>query len=327
MRPRLTAALTAGLVALAAALAASPDARRVCYLAAALAGRKLPPALRTALPFLPALAGDGREEAAAAFVLSHAPPGNLSAAIAAFEAFASSQAWMMAVGPVKGKIVTDALAASGAGGGGEGGPDGAGAGAARGRPHKTSEEGGPIKILELGTYCGFGSLLLAAAAPTAARIYTVEVEPRFAAIARSILAHAGVGPPRVSVLEGPLSSHLLAALAAADPPGAPLDFVFVDHDKEAYLPDVRALLAHPAPLVRSEGGVKRGEHGGGTGTAIVADNLRVPGAPAYVAWLRSRPPSALRTAWHDTELEWTNGLVRDVVAASVVVDAAAALEG
>lgn len=275
---RRTTALAASAVAAAAlAVAFTPNARRVAYLLAALAGRAFPP-LR---PLLPALNGDGREAAAAAYVLSHSPPGNLTAAIAAFEAYAASSAWMMAVGPVKGAIISDAL---------------------------RSTPGG--KVLELGTYCGYGSMLLASTAP-AAHIYTVEVVPEFAGVARTVLAHAGVGE-RVTVLEGPLTSHL-PSLADLAPPG-PFDFVFVDHDKDAYLPDVQALLRAPG-LVRS---------GAQDGTVFGVDNLRVPGAPAMVAWLKSRSPAALATAWHDTELEFVKG-IPDVVAVSRVVDAGAAL--
>lgn len=268
MRARLL--LIIALLGAAAAIATHPNARRIAFLVSALAGRAFP-ALR-ALGF-PAFNGDGREEEAAAFVLAHAPPGNLSAAMAAFEAFASDHRWMMAVGPVKGAIVGDALraAAAAAGGGSAGGP--------------------PLKVLELGTYCGYGAMLLASAAPASAVLYSVEVVPRFAAAARAILAHAGLGG-RVTVLEGPLASHL-PSLAALPPAGSPLDFVFVDHDKAAYLPDVRALLATP-------GLVRQGREGG---TVLAVDNLRFPGAPAMVAWLRS----ARRPRWRrpGTRRRWS----------------------
>lgn len=272
--------LAAAAVALASAiLATHPNARRLTFLLSALSARAFP-ALR---PFLPALNGDGREAAAAAYVLSHSPPGNASAAISAFEEYAHSTAWMMAVGPIKGRIVAAALAAT---------------------PGN--------KVLELGTYCGYGSMVLAAAAPEAARIYSVEVSEEFARVARAILSHAGLSG-RVSVLVGPLAAHLpsLAAL----PPAGPFDFVFVDHDKDAYLPDVQALL-------RTPGLVREGE---GQGTVLAVDNLKVPGAPAMVDWLKSRPENALQTAWHRTELEFVKG-IPDVVAVSRVVSAAGALK-
>jgi catechol O-methyltransferase len=296
----LTATLTAVLVALAAALTGSPNARRAASLVAALVGRRIP-GLR---PFLPALAGDGREEAAAAFVLTHSPPGNVTAAMAAFEEYATHHAWMMAVGPKKGAIIAAALADAG--------------------PASSTGTGGghdpAMKILELGTYCGYGAMLLASAAPSA-RVYTVEVDPRFAAVARTVLGHAGLlGSRRVTVLEGPLARHL-ASLGAADPPGAPLDFVFVDHAKEAYVPDVEALLgvSTPAPLVRA---------GARGGTVIAADNLRVPGAPEYVAWLArpGREGRGLRTVVHRAELEFVRG-IPDAVSVSRVVDRERALVG
>ena len=275
--------ILAALVALAATLIASqPNARRIAFLVGALAGRAIPAPLRPLVPFLPRLNGGGREAAAAAYVLAHSPPGNVSAAIAAFEAYATSEAWMMAVGPVKGAIVQGALAGTAA-----------------------------HKVLELGTYCGYGAMLLATAAASDAHIYSVEVDPEFAGVARSILAHAGLGE-RVTVLEGALGSHL-PGLAAA-PPAGPLDFVFVDHDKDAHLPDVTTLLRTPG-LVRE---------GVSNGTVFAFDNLRVPGSPTMVAWLKSRPPGALETAWHETELEFVKG-IPDLVSVSRVLDVGLAL--
>jgi len=275
-RTPLMFALVLALVAVL--LYSFPNMRRAAYLGAAMVGRTYPPLA----PFFPVFFGDGREAAAADYVLSHAPPHNLTAALAAFEAYADSVAWMMAVGPVKGAIITEALQSTPA-----------------------------YKILELGTYCGYGAMLLASASPPGARIYTVEVVPEFAAVARRILVHAGLAKT-VSVLEGPLETHL-PSLAAAAPEG-PFDFVFVDHDKDAYLPDVKALLATP-------GLVRGGESGG---TVLGVDNLGLPGSPAMVAWLRSRRPGALDTAWHKTVVEFVRG-IPDLVSVSRVLDAAAAL--
>ena len=283
---------TARLLALAllgavAAAALHPNMRRVAFLFSALTARAFP-FLR---PLLPALNGDGREEAAAAWVVSHSPPGNVTAAMAAFEDFATRQKWMMAVGPKKGALIAAALR------------DAAG--------HAENGLKTGLKVLELGTYCGYGSLLLAHAAGPAARVYTVEVVPRFATAAKAILGHAGLLDGRVTVLEGPLAQHA-AALASLPPAGAPLSLAFVDHDKDAYLPDVLRLLSTP-------GLVKDGA------TVLGIDNLRVPGAPAMVQRLKSRAPGALETAWHETELEFVRG-IPDLVAVSRVLDAGLALK-
>jgi len=65
--------------------------------------------------------------------------------------------------------------------------------------------------------------------------------------------------------------------------------VFIDHAKGHYLPDLRRILErgwlHP-------------------GSVVVADNIKVPGAPAYHAYLREREGRGWRTVEHDTHVEY-----------------------
>ena len=79
-------------------------------------------------------------------------------------------------------------------------------------------------------------------------------------------------------------------------PGS-VDFVFVDHDKAAYLSDLQSIVArgwlHP-------------------GSVVVADNVRIPGAPAYRAYMREQEGRAWRTVEHETHLEYQS-LLKDVV--------------
>ena len=93
----------------------------------------------------------------------------------------------------------------------------------------------PRLALELGTYCGYGALRIARAAPSA-RIYSVELCAANAEIAQRIWAHAGVDD-RVTCVVGTIGDdgHTLDVLASKHgfSEGA-LDFLFLDHDKAAY---------------------------------------------------------------------------------------------
>ncbi len=79
-------------------------------------------------------------------------------------------------------------------------------------------------------------------------------------------------------------------------PGS-VDFVFVDHDKAAYLPDLERIL-------------DRGWLHAGSG--VVADNVKIPGAPAYRAYMTAQQGRTWRTTEHETHLEYQS-LLKDLV--------------
>jgi catechol O-methyltransferase len=76
-----------------------------------------------------------------------------------------------------------------------------------------------------------------------------------------------------------------------------LDFVFLDHDKKAYLTDLESILdrgwLHPDSIV-------------------VADNVKVPGAPKYRAYMRQQQGKLWKTVEHKAHLEYQT-LVPDLV--------------
>ena len=76
-----------------------------------------------------------------------------------------------------------------------------------------------------------------------------------------------------------------------------VDFAFLDHDKDAYLPDLERIL------------VERWLH---PGSIVVADNVRFPGAPEYRAYLEAREGRSWHTTAHDTHVEYQS-LIKDVV--------------
>ncbi|MEO3759551.1 class I SAM-dependent methyltransferase [Mycobacterium sp. B14F4] len=213
--------------------------------------------------------GDGREAAAADYVEANARRGDVDDVIATIDRFAYDESFLINVGDEKGAILDAAV-----------------------------ERANPRLVLELGTYCGYGALRLARAAP-AARVYSVELAQANAEIARRIWAHAGV-QDRVTCVVGTLGDggRTLDALAGAHgfAPGA-LDVLFLDHDKNAYLSDLQSIL--------ERGWLHRG-------SIVVADNVKIPGAPKYRQYMRQQQGRSFDTVEHKTHAEYQT-LLGDLV--------------
>jgi caffeoyl-CoA O-methyltransferase len=86
---------------------------------------------------------------------------------------------------------------------------------------------GARRVLEIGTYSGYGTLSMAAALPPDGRIDTCEIDETHAEVARRFLAEAGYAD-RVTV-------HLGPALDTIRGLEGDFDFVFIDADKENYV--------------------------------------------------------------------------------------------
>ena len=104
------------------------------------------------------------------------------------------------------------------------------------------------RILELGTLGAYSTIWLARALPDDGRVTTIEVDARFAQVARKNLERAGQSD-RVEVLEGD-ARDVLPTLEG------PFDLVFIDADKRSN----PVYLDHALALSRP-------------GTLIVADNV------------------------------------------------------
>jgi catechol O-methyltransferase len=214
--------------------------------------------------------GDGREAALAGHVLAHARPGDVDDAIRVVDSFCRDYSYLINVGDEKGAILDEAVR--------------------RVRPRR---------LLELGTYCGYSALRMARMMPSDARLYSIEFNPANAQIARRILAHAGVAD-QVTVVVGTLGDggETLRRLHAEHGFGeGSLDLVFLDHDKDAYLGDLRRILdegwLHP-------------------GSVVVADNVKFPGVPAYRSYMRDNQDTLWRTTEHRAHVEYQS-LIRDLV--------------
>jgi catechol O-methyltransferase len=213
--------------------------------------------------------GDGREAAVVDYVLRNAQAGDIDDVLASIDRFAYEKSMLINVGDEKGALLDAAV-----------------------------RRAGPKLALELGTYCGYGALRIARAAP-AANVCSVELAEANAVNARQIWAHAGVSD-RVSCVVGTIGDggRTLDALAGEHGFAAgALDFLFLDHDKDAYLTDLQSILEqrwlHP-------------------GAIVVADNVKMPGAPKYREYMRTRQGTLWNTTEHKTHVEYQS-LLSDLV--------------
>jgi catechol O-methyltransferase len=214
--------------------------------------------------------GDGREQALAEYVAANAREGDVDGVIRVIDRFCYERSFMINVGDEKGEILDRAV-----------------------------ERTRPRRLLELGTYCGYSALRMSRVMPEEAVLVSIEFNAANAEIARRIWDQAGVGG-RLQVIVGTLGDggRTLDALEAQHGfgPGS-LDFVFIDHDKAAYVPDLERLLdrgwLHP-------------------GSVVVADNVKLPGAPEYRDLMRAEDGRSWRTVEHETHAEYQS-LFKDLV--------------
>jgi catechol O-methyltransferase len=213
--------------------------------------------------------GDGREAAVVDYVHKNACQGDIDDVLANIDKFAYEESYLINVGDEKGELLDAAV-----------------------------RRADPSLALELGTYCGYGALRIARAAPSA-KVYSVELAEANAENARRIWDHAGVGD-RVTCVVGTIGDggRTLDALAYEQgfTAGA-LDFVFLDHDKDAYLPDLQSIVErdwlHP-------------------GSLVVADNVKLPGSPKYRGYMHQRQGKEWKTVEHKTHGEYQT-LLADLV--------------
>ena len=214
--------------------------------------------------------GDGREEALAEYVTANARRGDLDDVIRVIDEFCVTRKVMINVGDEKGEILDRAVVRA-----------------------------APRLLLELGTYCGYSALRMARVMPAGARLCSIEFSAENAAIAQRIWSHAGIGD-ELTVVVGTLGDggSTIARLRAEHGFGdGAVDFVFVDHDKAAYLPDLERIL---------------GECWLRPGSMVVADNVKFPGAPEYRSYMQAREGATWRTTEHETHVEYQT-LLKDLV--------------
>ncbi|KAK2766078.1 hypothetical protein FQN54_007593 [Arachnomyces sp. PD_36] len=162
-------------------------------------------------------ANDGREIQLLHFI--HSLPnldseirGSPTKVLAAIDLYCQTQAYLMNVGPSKGKIVTDLIAEL--------------------KPHT---------MIELGGYAGYSAVLFGDAVRRAGgkRYLSLELNPEFAAVSRALVDLAGLGDVvKVHVGRSDLSIRRLFESGELVE-GGRIELMFMDHYKPAYVDDLK----------------------------------------------------------------------------------------
>ncbi|KAA8909637.1 catechol O-methyltransferase [Sphaerosporella brunnea] len=143
----------------------------------------------------------------------------------------------------------------------------------------------PSLCVELGGYVGystilFGSTVAEYSTPSnPARYYCLEYSPVFGAIIMALIDLAGLSDV-VKVVIGS-STDSLNRLHGEGALKGGVDFMFLDHNKPLYMPDLK--LCESLGVVRG-------------GTVLVADNMVKPGNPPYHRYVNLSPEEKKKEA-------------------------------
>ncbi len=148
----------------------------------------------------------------------------------------------------------------------------------------------------MGTYCGYSSLRMARLLNDNAKIVTLDIDSKIIEIAQKIIDYAGQ-THKIRIINGSLGQNIDILKNEYQN----FDLVFIDHSKSEYLEDL--ILLENNNLIIS-------------GSVIVADNVLYPGAPDYLAYIKSKSEMYDNTGY-DTMLEYTND-IKDQVWVSIV---------
>ncbi len=174
---------------------------------------------------------------AARYVAQHALAGDPDDVLRTLDQFAKQERWLMSIGPKKGPLIREL---------------------AQRLPANA-------RILEIGAYCGYSSIMIANALGPAARITSIEVDANAVASSRANVEHAGLSD-RITFIHG-ASTRMIPTLEGH------FDLVFLDHWKDLYKPDLQ--LIENRKLI-------------GPGSIVVADNVGKIFAPeAYLDYVRN----------------------------------------
>lgn len=173
----------------------------------------------------------------AAYVAKHAEQGSPQDVLDTLDKFAREERWLMSVGPDKGPMVEELATRLPAN----------------------------ARILELGAYCGYSSIMMAKAFGSNAIITSIEISGDSVASASANVAHAGLSQ-QIEFMHGP-STKVLEQLE-----GVQFDLVFLDHWKDLYETDLK--------VIEERGLIK-------AGSIVVADNVgKVFGPEKYLSYVR-----------------------------------------
>lgn len=174
---------------------------------------------------------------AARYVAKNARMGDPEDVLRTLDQFAQQERWLMSVGPKKGPLIKEL---------------------AQRLPANA-------RILELGAYCGYSSIMIASAFGPLARITSIEIDRDAVASSRANVEFAGLSD-RITFVHGS-STKMIATLEGH------FDLVFLDHWKDLYKTDLQ--LIEQRALI-------------GPGSIVVADNVGKIFAPEpYLNYVRN----------------------------------------
>jgi caffeoyl-CoA O-methyltransferase len=101
---------------------------------------------------------------------------------------------------------------------------------------------GARRALEVGTFLGYGAISIARGLPGDGRLISCELDPDHAARAREHLEAAGLAD-RVEIRIGPA----LETIRSMSEDDGPIDFAFIDADKQGYSDYFEEILARTRP--------------------------------------------------------------------------------
>lgn len=205
------------------------------------------------------------------YVFQHATEGDADSVVQAMDEFNHKHATMMHVGSAKGRLLDEVI-----------------------------QKHHPKVMIELGAFCGYSAVRFArwVRNDPEAHFFSFEVDPLHAAIATKVVELAGLRD-KVTVIVGSFSERIDAVRQKNGIKH--VDFFFIDHMKDLYLPDLK--LIEEKELLRQ-------------GSVVVADNIIMPGAPAYAEYIKSSP--LYETQLLEATMECSDGQDRkDAVAVSV----------
>lgn len=182
----------------------------------------------------------------------------------------------------------------------------------------------PQNAMELGGYVGFSAILYGQELKkNHGKYYSFELSEEYANISRTLVEIAGLQDV-VELVVGPTTTTLPNFFnyqkGSQKVDARPIDFIFIDHDKDSYVSDLR--------ILETVGAIQKG-------TVIAADNIIIPGAPMYHNYVNATPAQKKAYFQHiekekgwgnfdfeyDTKLIETRGAIYDAIDISVCTKA------
>lgn len=197
---------------------------------------------------------NGIEDSMLLHVYNNSVKNDVTSILNAIDMFCWSRHWMMHSGPEKGKYLIDILK----------------------NLNNDIKENRPIIMVEIGSYCGYSSILLGSYLNNKGHLFCIEANEKCVNWSKKLIAYAGL-ENKITVLHLDVSNEIelfkrlkkdISNIDNNDDDDENcdcfIDLLFIDHEKSRYLSDLLAF--------EKSGLIKQG-------TIVVADNVLSLGIP------------------------------------------------